>query len=776
MKRRRQKLQVSTFPFLAVLLSAMGSLILVLLAVDQKARAAARAKAQREAARVVEQAEQEAAERRAKWERKRQEARAEWERKRDDLHAQLSEEERALQARMNRLREQLADAAGRLRAEQDETGQLRRRLEVERGLLEGAEKSLDHTRAANEEAASQSEAARAWLARMTRDVEQLERALADLKAARERDRQTYSVIPYRGRHGEVRRPLYVECAGGKLTFHPDRLVLPESGPAADVRAEVERHSARQKEQLPAADQPSYQPYLMVLVRPDGVESYYHLQNALRGLDAEFGYEFIDADWLLDFPADDTPAKSQPWLAGTKPGDPAASTGSGSAGTPLKGVNMARGTGSGVGSPGGGGHREGEAPAEPPSRGGAGSAGASPSRQLDRGGPLVADGGSGGAAAGAQAGAGGSGSLPPGANPFTASGGAGTLPPGADPFTAPGVLVKGTREKPLNRIAEILPPSLENLEGGTANPSKGPGPAKGSGNAFPTTTGPGSAGVPPAASPPTPTDSPFPTTAGAATAGVGFPRPAASSSAAPPGGEAGHGEPRGGGIDPGPIAKAPPSNGSSSSPDASTPGGEERPRGVEPVPIVPNYGGSPQPPSTPGAGTPVSPQPPSDRPPSANQPPSGNQPSSGMPPGGAPSTGRGGDPAGRFAPGAPEEQERRPPPMRPVNLSGDRDWVIYVECTTEGVILYPARTLIPLAALSRGPANPLQQAVQQMIDRRQSSVRPGEAPYRPQVRFLVRPESMRVFHIAYPALGAVQAPMTRYNLRPEDDVLAIVTGH
>ena len=44
MRPRRQGLQVSTFPFLAVLLSAMGSLILVLLAVDQKARAAARAK------------------------------------------------------------------------------------------------------------------------------------------------------------------------------------------------------------------------------------------------------------------------------------------------------------------------------------------------------------------------------------------------------------------------------------------------------------------------------------------------------------------------------------------------------------------------------------------------------------------------------------------------------------------------------------------------------------------------------------------------------------
>ena len=42
MRRRRQTLQVSTFPFLAVLLCTMGSLLLVLLAVDRKAKLAAR--------------------------------------------------------------------------------------------------------------------------------------------------------------------------------------------------------------------------------------------------------------------------------------------------------------------------------------------------------------------------------------------------------------------------------------------------------------------------------------------------------------------------------------------------------------------------------------------------------------------------------------------------------------------------------------------------------------------------------------------------------------
>ncbi len=72
MRRRRQTLQVSTFPFLAVLLCTMGSLLLVLLAVDQRAKLAARQKAEREAAQLAEEAEKKAAAGRAEVERRRQ--------------------------------------------------------------------------------------------------------------------------------------------------------------------------------------------------------------------------------------------------------------------------------------------------------------------------------------------------------------------------------------------------------------------------------------------------------------------------------------------------------------------------------------------------------------------------------------------------------------------------------------------------------------------------------------------------------------------------------
>ena len=120
---------------------------------------------------------------------------------------------------------------------------------------------------------------------------------------------------------------------------------------------------------------------------------------------------------------------------------------------------------------------------------------------------------------------------------------------------------------------------------------------------------------------------------------------------------------------------------------------------------------------------------------------------------------------------------RPAPLRPARLSGDRDWIIYVECRPQGVVVYPTRTLVPLAALSRPTeGNPLPQMIQQMIDRKQATVRRGEMPYRPEVRFLVRPEAERTYHLAYPTLDGLAAPKTSQNLGPEDDVSAVVAGH
>src|SRR5262249_24707698 len=75
MRKRRQPLQVSTFPFLAVLLCTMGALLLLLLVIDRQAREVVRRKALLAASLVTED-RQRAAERQAEWERRRRELQA----------------------------------------------------------------------------------------------------------------------------------------------------------------------------------------------------------------------------------------------------------------------------------------------------------------------------------------------------------------------------------------------------------------------------------------------------------------------------------------------------------------------------------------------------------------------------------------------------------------------------------------------------------------------------------------------------------------------------
>ena len=158
----------------------------------------------------------------------------------------------------------------------------------------------------------------------------MERTLADLQAARKRQQQMYSLVPYRGKRGDNRRPLYIECSGEELIFHPDHLalhgvMLTPSG----IREEIERRleqqcSERSKgvDNLGSQDrnslggrveQPGENAYLLMLIRPNGIPIYYRVLAALRGLRLDFGYEFIDQDWLLDFSEDSDTVKKQPWM-------------------------------------------------------------------------------------------------------------------------------------------------------------------------------------------------------------------------------------------------------------------------------------------------------------------------------------------------------------------------------------------------------------------------------------------------------------------------------
>ena len=105
------------------------------------------------------------------------------------------------------------------------------------------------------------------------------------------------------------------------------------------------------------------------------------------------------------------------------------------------------------------------------------------------------------------------------------------------------------------------------------------------------------------------------------------------------------------------------------------------------------------------------------------------------------------------------------------LGGDRDYIILLECRANAVVLHPFGNSFSAESLAadNGGGVLLQEAIRRLITRRQATVRPGEQPYRPQVRFLVRPDGLRSLYRAYPVLEGLHVPLTRQNLETDEEI-------
>jgi len=144
--------------------------------------------------------------------------------------------------------------------------------------------------------------------------------LAKVRAATDEARKkgknevvNYSIVPFEGRNGTHRRPIYIECCENKLVLQPEGIeLLPEDfigyfgagNPlAAGLRAQRE-YFARQAPGGTLQEEP----YPLLIVRPEGIASYYAARAALESWGNDFGYELIGADWNLTFPPSDPQLK------------------------------------------------------------------------------------------------------------------------------------------------------------------------------------------------------------------------------------------------------------------------------------------------------------------------------------------------------------------------------------------------------------------------------------------------------------------------------------
>jgi len=301
MSRRRGAAgpEISLFPFLAVLLCTMGSLLVLLVLFSRSAQRSDEA-AVADAARRQEE---------------------ELTLARDELAWRLDQ----LRGVRERTAADLASARLQLAGVEDGAREMVDEIE-----------SLERTAAALAGEADQGDAGE-------QSLEELEGRLAEAKrevdAAREAaaDRPpAYAVVPYEGPAGTHRRPLYIECSIDGVFLQPEGIRLgpgdfegppgPGNPLASALRAAREHLASGAGE----SGDPAVQPYPLLLVRPSGVMAYYAAREALQSWGSDFGYQFIDEDWTLSFPpADPTLAEVETraieearrrleWLAQVRP--------------------------------------------------------------------------------------------------------------------------------------------------------------------------------------------------------------------------------------------------------------------------------------------------------------------------------------------------------------------------------------------------------------------------------------------------------------------------
>lgn len=285
---------VLSFTYLDVLVCTMGSLLLMLVMFGEKAKRVAIAEAKAEDARALAAAPP-------------AESAVAPPAEDPQALAKLLADVQAHQADLARMRDQ---ARQTLLDEQQRATHLeehQRRLEHDLGKLNLTLRTLQAT---EDKQSVDQDVATKELDRLAKLVADTEKRVEDMRKEGV-GKRSYAIVPYKGPNGTDRRPIFIECTHDAIIIQPEGVKLTEvdfEGPigsgnplAAAVRAAQEELNARARA---AGETEPPDPYPLFIVRPDGVNAYAVALAATRTWDSDFGYEFVEADWKLEYPQPD----------------------------------------------------------------------------------------------------------------------------------------------------------------------------------------------------------------------------------------------------------------------------------------------------------------------------------------------------------------------------------------------------------------------------------------------------------------------------------------
>ena len=230
------------------------------------------------------------------------------------LYGEMSEEDLAdqresaewflseLETVRDRTREELTEQRAKLAETENQISKL---------IAEVAE--LNRQAAAlTEEAAPEEEAGRIRdeIGAKTEEIAQLNEEVEQLrqKAAESEGKPAYAILPYKGKSGTFRRPIYVECDENGIRLMPERVqFLPEDFLVAKYPGnpfDAGLRAARQYYIEKGEGNDENEPYPLLILKPESAQKYYIAKSALASWGGEFGYEFVESDAEIEYPQPD----------------------------------------------------------------------------------------------------------------------------------------------------------------------------------------------------------------------------------------------------------------------------------------------------------------------------------------------------------------------------------------------------------------------------------------------------------------------------------------
>ena len=284
MRRLRQPakpIEVSLFPFLAVLICTLGVLIVMLVVAARQADQTAKNRQQSLDQQVAKETED------LSFEIKRSEAiiRSIKKARKDVLN-------RLEQARSNR--SHLRTELKRLEKEVQEN---RQELVNANEMLLASDTQLKKSSKLPQ---NQSD-----LDALKSDIDDARSRLEQSRTAMEKGKQKRVVIaPYRGSGGTFRRPIFVECRSEQLVLQPFNVVLKKNEFDLPINSgnmlDAALLTVREYWQKHHLEGDHGQAYPLLVVRPDGAETFVLARRAMKSWDDEFGYELIESETQVDF--------------------------------------------------------------------------------------------------------------------------------------------------------------------------------------------------------------------------------------------------------------------------------------------------------------------------------------------------------------------------------------------------------------------------------------------------------------------------------------------